>query len=68
MCESEDTICEKKIQQHSSWSRFSMSLWILRVIVLGEDAMILIIEEKNLRLLVNSPRKRKLAMMQRFIL
>jgi hypothetical protein len=45
-----------------------MSLWILRVIVLGEDAMILMIEEKNLHLLVNSPRKRKLAMMQRFIL
>jgi hypothetical protein len=45
-----------------------MSLWILRVIVLGEDAMILMLEEKHLKFLVNSSRKRKLTMEQKFTL
>jgi hypothetical protein len=55
-------------QQHSNWSRFRMSLWILRVLVLGEDAMVLMLKEKHLKFLVNSPRKRKLTMEQRFIM
>ena len=44
---------------HSAWSRFRMTLWALRVAVLGPGPWLLIRNEENLQRLQNSPRRRQ---------
>jgi hypothetical protein len=43
-------------------------LWALRVAVLAQGPWILVMNEKNLKLLLNSPRKRKLALNKKLII
>lgn len=52
--------CEHKPGTHSAWSRFRMSLWALRVAILGKGPWLLIRNEENLLRLCNSARKRGL--------
>jgi hypothetical protein len=46
---------------HSAWSRFRMTLWALRVAILGRGPWLVIRDEQHLERLCNSPRKRHLA-------
>ena len=45
---------------HSAWSRFRLTLWALRVAVLGRGPWLVIRDQQNLERLCNSRRKRKL--------
>ena len=45
---------------HSPWSRFRMTLWALRVAILGHGPWRLMRDERYLDRLCNSPRKRHL--------
>jgi hypothetical protein len=51
----------KNPRTHSAWSRFGMTLWALRVAVLGRGPWLVIRDEHNLERLCNSPRRRRLA-------
>lgn len=51
----------KNPRTHSAWSRFRMTLWALRVAVLGRGPWLVIRDERNLERLCNSPRRRRLA-------
>src|SRR6266516_3792249 len=55
-----DPIPEQNPRTHSPWSRFRMTLWAMRGAVLGKGPWLLIRENKNLDLLRNSSRKRRL--------
>jgi hypothetical protein len=56
---------QKSISSPSAWSRFRAALWALRVVVLADGAWLLIINERNLNMLANSKRRRKIALLQR---
>jgi hypothetical protein len=51
----------KNPRTHSAWSRFRMTLWALRVAVLGRGPWLVIQDEHNLERLCNAPRHRRLA-------
>lgn len=51
---------KKNPRTHSAWSRFRMTLWALRVAILGRGPWLVIENSENLERLCNSRRKRAL--------
>jgi len=51
---------KKNPRTHSAWSRFRMTLWALRVAVLGRGPWLVIENPENLERLCNSRREREL--------